>query len=129
MELEAALIRVAGIVNSRPLTARMYSDDEFYPVCPADLLLGRMTGFTSRGEERDVAWSERLERIEEFVGLWWKRWEQAAFLLFTPRRKWTQEVRGLEVGDIVMLCSAKKLGQTPSGLPWWWNCTLTRTPW
>merc|ERR1711867_140507 len=40
-ELETALLEVAAICNRRPLAVRAYDDDTFFPVSPADLLLGR----------------------------------------------------------------------------------------
>ena len=111
-ELETALLRVADTVNRRPLTARFYSEDEFYPVSPSDLLLGRAAGYQGTVREGDVSssLSERLEKVNRLVDLWWERWEAAAFSLFTPRRKWKQETRNLAVGDVVMLLSKAKLG-------------------
>ena len=41
-ELDAVLLRVAAILNERPLDARLYDEDTFHPVCPRDLLLGRI---------------------------------------------------------------------------------------
>ena len=112
VELETVLMRVGSIVNRRPLTARIYDDGEFFPVCPADLLHGRMTGFSFResGANEEVAWPEKAARIQKFVEIWWKRWEEAAFLLFTPRKKWALQTRNLEEGDVVLLRSEGKLG-------------------
>ena len=61
-------------------------------------------------EEGEVGLSQRLEKLEVFVAQWWARWQEAAFLLFTPRRKWSQAARNLCPGDVVMLLSDSKLG-------------------
>ena len=111
-ELETALLRVAEVINRRPLTARLYDDNEFYPVCPANLLLGRVHGYRGTRSEGDLtsSLSQRLEKVSRVVELWWERWQAAAFSLFTPRYKWKQEVRPLAVGDVVLLLSSGKLG-------------------
>ena len=53
---------------------------------------------------------KRMERVEEFVNLWWRKWQDCAFELFTPRKKWKKERRALSVGDVVLLKADKKLG-------------------
>ena len=112
VELEAALKRVASVLNARPITVRLYDDSDFYPVCPGDLLHGRIAGYDPGMEQGcQVDFSVRLERVQRFAELWWKRWEEAAFLLFTPRQKWRQECRSLAVGDVVMILSRAKLGK------------------
>ena len=110
-ELESAVLEVAAIVNKRPLTVRLYEDDEFFPVCPADLLLGRMGAYLGTREEivDEVAWPERVKHVDKFVTAWWGRWQAAAFQLFTPRQKWTQRVRPVKEGDIVLLQGDGKL--------------------
>ena len=42
--------------------------------------------------------------------VWWQHWQAAAGLLFTPRKKWLQATRPLQVGDVVMLLGQTKLG-------------------
>ena len=116
-ELETALLEAAALVNKRPLTVRLYEDDAFYPVSPSDLLLGRIAGFLgAQREEVELEWPSRVEKIERFVAAWWKRWEAAAFQLFTPRSKWTQKVRPLAEGDIVLLQADTKIKQGDYGL-------------
>ena len=90
----------------------MYDDGEFFPVCPADLLLGRASNYrgTRLEDELGLGVAERLERLETFVSQWWKRWQDAAFLMFTPRKKWLVERRNMREGDVVLLLSNQKLG-------------------
>ena len=111
-ELETALLRIAAIVNQRPLAVRLYSDSDFYPVSPSDLLLGRMAGYGGTQEERvgEFELGPRMEKIQRLVELWWRKWEEQAFLLFTPRKKWRLEARPVQEGDIVLLKSDSKLG-------------------
>ena len=109
-ELETALIKVAALVNERPLAVRIYADSDYYPISPADLLLGRMGGYKGTAWEGDMGLGPRLDKIQRLVDLWWRRWEDQAFLLFTPRKKWRREARNLQSGDIVLLKADKKLG-------------------
>ena len=109
-QLETVLLEVAHLINQRPLTVRMYEDGEYFPVAPADLLLGRACGYrgTSEGEAPMV---EKLEKVSALVKAWWDRWQKAAFELFSPRKKWTRQQRNLEVGDVVLLRGDTKLGR------------------
>ena len=74
--------------------------------------MGRVSGYRGTRVEGDLtsSLSDRLEKVARLVDLWWERWQSAAFSLFTPRRKWRQEVRALQVGDVVLLLSSGKLG-------------------
>ena len=76
------------------------------------MLLGRVSGYRGTRWEGDLTstLSERLDKVARSVDLWWERWQAAAFSLFTPRRKWTQEARALAVGDVVLLLGQGKLG-------------------
>ena len=113
-ELDAVLLRVAAILNERPLDARLYNDDTFHPVCPRDLLLGRISGYAPSVK---LDWNlepnlgAHWERIARLVLIWWDRWEEQAFPLMCPRQKWTKEQRNLKEGDIVLLKYDKKLGK------------------
>ena len=111
-ELETVLMEVAAVVNRRPLTIREYDDDEVFPVAPADLLLGRMSGYrgTREAELGCTTLANRVEKLSKFVAAWWSRWQGAAFSLFTPRRKWRLTSRNLAVGDVVVLRAESKLG-------------------
>ena len=115
VEMEAALLKTAALLNRRPLSARIYSEDEFHPISPSDLLLGRISGYQgwaseeTLGEGTDLG--PRLEKVNRLTQLWWQRWTEAALELLTPLKKWTRAFRNLEVGDIVMLHGGKAFGK------------------
>ena len=115
-ELETCLMKVASILNKRPLAAKDFRDDNFHPVSPADLLLGRIHGYRPSapteftGDPDVVDMGVRADKLERVVELWWARWTNAAFPLFCPRRKWCQPHRNLQKNDIVMLKPDTKLG-------------------
>ena len=117
VELETALLQVASLLNLRPVSARVFEDGEFHAICPADLLLGKISGYDNKmkenwGEGRELGEiSVRLAKVNQFVNVWWKKWLGVAFGLLCPRRTWKQEHRQMQVGDIVLLKEEKKLGK------------------
>ena len=42
-QMEALFLKVANLLNARPIVARMLNEDDFHPISPNDLLLGRAT--------------------------------------------------------------------------------------
>ena len=116
-ELETALLQIAAIINHRPLSARVFTEDEYLAICPSDLLLGRIAGYTrgvagfDDGEIEPTSLHENLRKIETFVNQWWTKWIQDAFTLFTPSRKWKAEHRNLKAGNIVLIKAEKKYGK------------------
>ena len=118
-QLDSLFAKVSSIMNSRPLGARSFTEENFYPVCPRDLLLGRAAGGThdpsqeslldqNSGHEADL--TKHQSQIEEVVAMWWNEWIKIAFPLFLPRSKWCRKNRNLMEGDIVHLKYSKKFG-------------------
>ena len=116
-ELEAVLLRVAEIINRRPLAIRDYSEADFHAVCPGDLLLGRIYGYQPAvpeeilGEDDQIKMLVRLAKVETLVKVWWQRWSSTGFPLMCPRRKWTQVHRNVAVGDVVLLRPNQQVGK------------------
>ena len=69
-----------------------------------------MGAYGGTQKEGDFFEGDRVEKLERFCQQWWLRWQEAAELMFTPRKKWLQERRSLQVNDIVMLLGERKLG-------------------
>ena len=117
-ELETTFIKVSSIMNRRPLTARLYNEDEFVPIAPADLLLGRATSIEDKvvtvweEPEQDITNLQlKHDQISQVVKDWWTAWERDSFPLFCPRKKWTTTHRNLQIGDIVLLKYEQQLGK------------------
>ena len=69
-QLETVVHRVASILNLRPLTARSFSEEDFYAVTPRDLLLGARPTSTPEEDVLRLAGelsAERLQREMEAV--------------------------------------------------------------
>ena len=112
LQLQTTFLKIAMIINRRPIAVRHASETDYHAITPSDLLLGRATGRLRDSltnvdlvEEIEIAdtVSEIRGRIEEIVELWWKVWINQAFALLFPRRKWMTTYRNASVGDIVML--------------------------
>ena len=117
-ELETVYIRVAAIMNRRPLTVRVYNEDDYTPILPSDLLLGRTTNLENKvvtvwtGPHPDNTNLERKqEEMTKMVDAWWNIWQRDSFTLFSPRRKWTIQQRNLQIGDIVLLRYEQQVGK------------------
>ena len=70
VEFELEFLQVARILNRQPLTARKYNEDDYVPIAPYDLLLGRAKGIETRistvweGLNEDlVNLNQRLEQV------------------------------------------------------------------
>ena len=111
-------MQVAAIINRRPLTARIFGQDDFHAITPADLLLGKISGYNTK---KTFTWqdqifeptkiNQKLTKIAALTDRWWSKWSRDAFPLMCPRQKWTKEKRNVQVGDIVMLLTPSKLGK------------------
>ncbi|XP_068756894.1 uncharacterized protein [Montipora capricornis] len=107
-ELNTLLVRIEGIINSRPLTA--VSDDcrDPLPITPAHLAIGRPINQLperkeSSLEETSKRTVERYLYLQRLLNHYWKRWKQEYLHLLSVRNKWRKEIPSIRVGDIVLI--------------------------
>ena len=112
VEMETTLLQVSAVLNLRPIAARVFTEDDFDPVVPRDLLLGPPACFKNRlalfwaGDVLESAGAvQSLERVVEYVRVWWSKWAPMAASMLSPRRKWRTASRSVKQGDIVVICS------------------------
>ena len=119
MQLETALLRLAMIINRRPIAVRSFGEDDFHAITPADLLLGRATGrLQSKLQEKLIEQevdvfdtiSASQGKVKSIVEAWWTEWLHRAFSLLLPRRKWMSQHRNIGVDDVVLLRYDSKYG-------------------
>ena len=117
-QLEAMLFKVSAILNSRPLSARSFSEGDFQAITPRDLLLGVAPALSPEEGLRQACLDlspERLGRltatVEERVQAWWEQFFADVFPLLVPRRTMMREHTALSLGDIVLLQYAVKHGK------------------
>ena len=117
-QLEALLLRVAALMNSRPLSARSFTEEDFMAIMPRDLLLGASPGGPGEGfaeqermDEQDHRLARMVKGVEEKVKLWWTHFFHDVFPLLIPRRAMMERQANLQVGDIVLVRYVSKFGR------------------
>ena len=129
-ELNALLIQIEGIINSRPLTA--VSDDcrDPLPVTPAHLAIGRPINQLPESKEESLEESskrtvERYLYLQRLLNYYCKRWQWEHLHLLSVRSKWQEENPSIWEGDIVLVsddnvCIAYQVanGQSGKGSSW-----------
>ena len=119
-EMDELFLRVAHIINSRPIGVRFLTEEDYQPITPNNLLLGRAAGHRSK-ESDDVDEETDLDNVgdptkhlsvqEEICEKWWEKWAEIAFPLLAPRKKWNKEQRNLQEGDVVLLQYESKVSK------------------
>ena len=99
-QMEALLLKVSHILNSRPIGARVLTEDDFHPVSRNDLLLGCATRKRETWEteipDQAVDPSKTLVAEEELCERWWAEWSRIAFPLLVPRGRWATQHHNLD---------------------------------
>ena len=88
-ELEALFDSAANLVNQRPLSVRVFTQEDFRSITPNDLLLGRNRlplGSNSAFGDNDNL-PRRMEVIKKMEESWWSLWIKQVFPSLIPYRK------------------------------------------
>ena len=101
------MAEVTAIVNARPLVP--VSADPTMPeiLSPASLLTQKTD--TPKAAPRNFTQSDlcskQWRQVQFLANQFWSCWRKEYLPTLQPRRKWEQETRNLEVGDLVLLRS------------------------
>merc|ERR1711867_368702 len=118
LQLHSMLCRVSEILNSRPISARSFTMEDFAALTPRDLLLGatpadRLSASSHlrepQGDLEDLP--QRLREVESRVDGWWQKFSQDVFPLLVPRTRWQLQHPDLEAGSIVLVRYESKYGK------------------
>uniref|UniRef100_A0A182W8E0 Integrase catalytic domain-containing protein n=1 Tax=Anopheles minimus TaxID=112268 RepID=A0A182W8E0_9DIPT len=103
------LIEVEQTVNSHPLTHVPVDDDSAPALTPNHFLLGSSNGIKplSTLNETGPALKQNWHATQILANLFWKRWVSDYLPEITRRSKWFQEVKPIEVGDVVLIVDEK----------------------
>ena len=92
------------IINCRPLT-KSPSDDGLPPPRPIDLMVGALDPRKNCAPPATSSPRDELRRGHRFTKriaeLWWDRWLKTYVSELQQRKKWRQETRDFQVGDLV----------------------------
>lgn len=111
-ELNTLLIKIEGVINSRPLTAVSDDHRDPSPISPAHLAIGRSLNQLPDVHEDSLEMSskrimERYLYLQRLFNHYWKRWKQEYLHQLTVRNKWHKEEAPIKVGDIVLVSDDK----------------------
>ena len=108
-ELVTLLAQISHSINCRPLSlARTSGDsqqeDEFIPITPNHLLLGR-SGDDAPALQFDDSCSTtvRMAYVSQVHGAWWRLWVKQVLPTLIPIRKWKKIRRNISVGDLCLM--------------------------
>ncbi|XP_055910724.1 uncharacterized protein LOC129945091 [Eupeodes corollae] len=103
--LRSSLMDVEMIVNSRPLTYIPIDHEEEESLTPNHFLLGSSSGIKPiiEGVSEGVQLRRNWQTAQQLANSFWKRWLREYLPVITRRCKWFDEVKPIEVDDIVLI--------------------------
>jgi Pao retrotransposon peptidase/Family of unknown function (DUF5641) len=107
---ETALIKIEGLVNSRPLTYHGPNPDDPKPLTPNDFLrsgntLRDLAPFPEGKEGKSL---EKYIEMEKILNHFWQRFVKEYVPTLHQRRKWLKSDENLKVGDIIILLTKEE---------------------
>lgn len=95
---------VSAIINARPLVPVSSDPDNPFILTPAVLLTQKVGAPPPSGEfsDKDLHRSQ-WKRVQALASMFWSRWRQEYLPTLQCRRKWNEDRRNLEKGDVVLL--------------------------
>ena len=109
-ELVVLLSRVANVINDRPLGVRSLTNDDFVPVTPNQLLIGRTsTSPRSYTAEETQGFTARLSYQEELLNVWWNLWSRCS-QIYCPSIP-TKTVNGIRTCSLEMSAYSSSTGK------------------
>lgn len=107
-ELDTLLVKIEGVINSRPLTAVSDDHRDPSPITPAHLAIGRPLNQLSdvsqdNPEESSKRIMERYLYPQRLFNHYWKHWKQEYLHHLIMRSKWHNKEPPVQVGVIVLV--------------------------
>lgn len=104
-ELASLFAQIEAILNSRPLCPLSPSPNDFQPLTPGHLLIGRPLTSLPTPSFTDVETSRlnRFQRLEQFRQHFWKRWSKEYVAELQQRTKWRVTCKQLQLDDLVLI--------------------------
>jgi hypothetical protein len=102
-ELLTTIVGVECLVNSRPLTYQSAAPKDDPALTPNHFLYGQLGGqMAPEIDELDNHPRRRWLRIQQIIKGFWRRWLREFLPAVNSRKKWTEEKKDIEVGNIVI---------------------------
>ncbi|XP_028159127.1 uncharacterized protein LOC114351958 [Ostrinia furnacalis] len=103
--LSTLFAEVENIVNSRPLSHVSVEPGSDESLTPNHFLLGSSSVMPTLGvfDHSDLYLRKQWRKAQLLADMFWKRWVREVLPELLPRKKWTQEQKPLQVGDLVLI--------------------------
>ncbi|XP_062532867.1 uncharacterized protein LOC134201643 [Bombyx mori] len=103
--LNTLLTEVENMVNSRPLTHVSVNPNDPETLTPNHFLLGSSSSLPQIGkfDNSDTYMRKLWRSSQRLADMYWRRWVKEVLPDLIPRRKWQEERKNLQVGDLVLI--------------------------
>lgn len=103
-ELLTAFTGVESLLNSRPLTYQSSDSRDAPPLTPNHFLHGQMGGEVAPETVDSTSFNlqNRWRRVQQLISQVWSRWLKEYLPTLNRRPKWTEIVKDIKEGDIVL---------------------------
>lgn len=107
------MAEVSAIMNARPLVPIQTDPDLPYLLTPSMLLTQKSALLAPPGDfaEKDL-YKRQWMQVQNMANRFWNRWRAEYLQTLQPRRKWQDERRNIQVGDLVLLRDAQATRNT-----------------
>ena len=118
-ELHTAICGAEEMINSRPITYLSADPNDPAPLTPNHLIVGQIGGrFAPEAVDKEEVYNpvRRWHRVQQLLGLFWKRWRKEFLPTLNVRKKWFHPHHNLKSGDVVLIAEPKaSQGDWPLG--------------
>ena len=97
------LFKVAGRLNSRPLTYVSLDPADFRPICPNDFLNKPPMADVPAGSYEDADPHECYRYVQRTFNIFWDQWKAVYFRSLVTRKKWNRAQPNFAACDVVMI--------------------------
>ena len=94
--------KIAGLLNSRPLTYASSDPDDFRPLTPNDFMNRPPTADIPAGDFSTALPREHYRYVQRTAKMFWDQWRGVYLQSLIDRKKWKSPTRNLAIGDVVM---------------------------
>lgn len=103
--LSTFLAEVSAIINSRPLVPLSSDPENPYPLSPSLILTHKSDNIADVNVPSNVKdlYRAQYKRVQLLADMFWKRWRGEFLQTLQARRKWKEDQRNLQEGDVVVL--------------------------
>ena len=117
-ELHSAICGAEEMLNSRPITYVSADPNDLSPLTPNHFIIGQVGGrFAPEALNEEVCDPRRRwHRVQQLLGLFWKRWRKEFLPSLNRRAKWFHPSHCLKPGDVVLIAETNaSRGDWPLG--------------